>query len=95
MNIFIRNLPLDVNDEDLNDFFTEYGEVTSAQIIKDRFTGQSRGFGYVEMPDEIAARKAIKELDKGKIDGQEIIVMEARPREEKPFGKQRPSFQKR
>ena len=83
MNIYIRNLPLDVEDEDLKDFFTEYGEVSSAQIIKDKFTGMSRGFGYVEMPDDVAAGKAIKELDRGKIDGQEIGVMKAKPREQK------------
>lgn len=83
MNIYIRDLPLDVDDEDLKDFFTEYGEVSSAQIIKDRFTGFSRDFGYVEMPDDLAAIKAIKELNKGRIDGQEIVVMKAKPREEK------------
>lgn len=94
MNIMIRNLPLDVVNEDLKDFFTEYGEVTSAQIIRDRFTGFSRGFGFVEMPDEEAATKAIKELNRGKIDGQEIIVMKAKPREERINKPQRP-FQKR
>lgn len=95
MNIYIRNLPLDVDDEDLKDFFTEYGEVTSAQIIRDRHSGHSRGFGYVEMPDEIAATKAIKELDKGKIDGQEIVVMKAKPRESRPPIKHKSSFQRR
>jgi RNA recognition motif-containing protein len=83
MNIFIRNLPIDVNNEDLRDFFTEYGKVSSAQIIRDKFTGFSRGFGYVEMPDEEAAKKAIRELNRGKIDGQEIIVMKAKPKAEK------------
>jgi RNA recognition motif-containing protein len=83
MNIFIRNLPLDVNDEDLKEFFTEYGEVRSAQIIRDHYTGFSRGFGYVNMPDAEAALKAIKELDKGKVEGQVIGVMKARPKKKK------------
>jgi RNA recognition motif-containing protein len=83
MTIFIRNLPIDVNDEDLKGFFIEFGEVRSARIIKDKFTGFSRRFGYVEMTDEDAANKAIKELNLGKIDGQEIVVMKARAREER------------
>jgi RNA recognition motif-containing protein len=83
MTILIRNLPIDVINEDLKDFFTEYGKVNSAQIIRDKFTGFSRGFGFVEMPNEEAAKRAIKELNRGKIDGQEIIVMEAKPREER------------
>jgi RNA recognition motif-containing protein len=83
MTIFIRNLPLDVGDEDLKEFFIEYGEVRSAQIKRDHYTGFSRGFGYVNMPDADAALKAIKELDKGKVEGQVIQVMKARPKKRK------------
>ena len=63
MNIYVSNLSFNVQDEDLREFFTEYGEVTSAKVITDKFTGKSRGFGFVEMPDTEAAQKAISELD--------------------------------
>jgi RNA recognition motif-containing protein len=84
MNIYVSNLGFNVKDEDLKNFFTPYGEVSSAKIIMDRITGQSRGFGFVEMGDDSAAKKAITELDNGLVDGRNIKVTEARPREEKP-----------
>ena len=62
MNIFVSNLSFNVQDQDLRDFFAEYGEITSAKVILDRNTGRSRGFGFVEMSDDEAARKAIQEL---------------------------------
>ncbi|WP_018628761.1 RNA recognition motif domain-containing protein [Niabella aurantiaca] len=83
MNIYVSNLSFIVRDEDLKEFFVEYGEVSSARVITDKVTGRSRGFGFVEMPDDEAARKAIKELDGGTVDGRAIKVTEARPREEK------------
>ncbi|MCF3108814.1 MULTISPECIES: RNA recognition motif domain-containing protein [Niabella] len=83
MNIYVSNLSFIVRDEDLREFFVEYGEVSSARVITDKATGRSRGFGFVEMPDDEAARKAIKELDGGTVDGRAIKVTEARPREEK------------
>ena len=86
MNIYVSNLSFNVQDEDLKEFFTEYGEVTSAKVITDKFTGKSRGFGFVEMPDNEAAKKAIAELDGGKVEGREIKVAEARPREERGGG---------
>ncbi|HEY0679336.1 MAG TPA: RNA-binding protein [Chitinophagaceae bacterium] len=86
MNIHVSNLSFNVTDEDLKEFFTEYGEVSSAKVIMDKFTGKSRGFGFVEMPDEEAARKAISELDNGVVEGRTIRVSEARPREERPAG---------
>ncbi|HUP13359.1 MAG TPA: hypothetical protein VM187_14130, partial [Niastella sp.] len=67
----------------LEGFFAEYGEVSSARVITDKFTGKSRGFGFVEMANDEAARKAIAELDGGKVEGREIKVAEARPREER------------
>jgi RNA recognition motif-containing protein len=82
MNIYVSNLSFDVQDEDLRDFFTPYGEVTSAKIIKDKFTGKSRGFGFVEMPDDAAGSKAIAELDNGTVEGRTVRVMVAKPKEE-------------
>ncbi len=84
MNIYVSNLSFNVQDEDLREFFTPYGEVTSAKIINDKLTGKSRGFGFVEMPDNAASQKAIAELDGASVDGRNIKVMEAKPREDKP-----------
>ena len=84
MNIYVSNLSYNVQDEDLREFFTEYGEVSSAKVITDKFTGKSRGFGFVEMPDDEAARKAISELDNGVVEGRTIKVMEAKPKEPRP-----------
>ena len=84
MNIYVSNLSFNVQDEDLKDFFTEYGEVTSAKVITDKFSGKSRGFGFVEMSDDEAAKKAITELDQATVEGRNIRVMEAKPKEEKP-----------
>ena len=84
MNIYVSNLSFNVQDEDLKEFFTEYGEVTSAKVITDKFTGKSRGFGFVEMPDDAAAQKAIAELDQASVENRTIRVMEAKPKEDKP-----------
>lgn len=83
MNIYVSNLSFNVQDEDLREFFAPYGEVTSAKVISDKFTGQSRGFAFVEMSDDTAARKAIAELDQATVEGRTIKVMEARPKEER------------
>jgi RNA recognition motif-containing protein len=85
MNIYVSNLSFNVQDEDLREFFTPYGEVTSARIIMDKATGQSRGFGFVEMSDDAAAKKAIEELNNATVEGRNIKVTEARPKEDKPF----------
>lgn len=87
MNIYVSNLGFNVQDEDLKDFFVPYGEVTSAKVIMDRETGRSRGFGFVEMPDDTAARKAITELDQAMVEGRAIKVVEAKPREDRPARK--------
>ena len=84
MNIYVSNLSFNIQDEDLRGFFTPYGEVSSAKVIMDKFTGKSKGFGFVEMSDNEAAKKAITELDNGTVDGRNIKVTEARPREERP-----------
>jgi len=83
MNIYIANLSYGVNDADLKELFQEYGEVTSANVIKDRDTGRSRGFAFVEMPNDSEALKAIKELNGAEYDGKEITVNTAKPKTEK------------
>jgi RNA recognition motif-containing protein len=84
MNIYVSNLSFNVQDEDLREFFTPYGEVTSSKVINDRETGRSRGFGFVEMNDDAASKKAIAELDGATVDGRTIKVMEAKPKEDRP-----------
>lgn len=84
MNIYISNLSFKVEDSDLRQLFEEYGEVSSAKVITDRFTGRSRGFGFVEMPDNDASLKAIEELNQAEYDGKVITVNEARPKEDRP-----------
>ncbi len=86
MNMYVSNLSFNVQDEDLREFFTEYGEVTSAKVITDRETGRSRGFGFVEMSDDAAAEKAMAELNGGMVEGRAISVTIAKPREEKTGG---------
>ncbi len=83
MNIYVSNLSFNVEDEDLRSYFADYGEVSSAKVILDKATNRSRGFGFVEMPDDAAAQKAIAELDGATVDGRAIKVTEARPREER------------
>jgi RNA recognition motif-containing protein len=84
MNIYVSNLSFAVQDEDLRSYFAEYGEVTSAKVIMDKFTNRSKGFGFVEMSDDTAAQKAIQELDGATVDGRSIRVSVAKPREERP-----------
>jgi RNA recognition motif-containing protein len=86
MNIYVSNLSFNVTDEDLQDYFAEYGEVSSAKVITDKFTGKSRGFAFVEMPDDAAAQKAIQELDGASVDGRTIGVSVAKPREDRGNG---------
>jgi len=84
MNIYVSNLSFNVQDEDLREFFAPYGEVTSAKVIMDKMTNRSRGFGFVEMPDDEASRKAIAELDGATVENRTIKVMEAKPKEDRP-----------
>ena len=86
MNIFISNLSWAIKDADLRELFAEYGEISSAKVIMDRETGKSRGFGFVEMPNEEEGKKAIEELDKAEYDGKVITVNVAKPREERTGG---------
>ncbi|HNX89091.1 MAG TPA: RNA-binding protein [Paludibacteraceae bacterium] len=80
MNIYIGNLSYKVRESDLQGVIGEYGEVSSCKIIKDRETGKSKGFGFVEMTDDAAAAKAIEELNGAELDGRTLVVKEARPR---------------
>jgi len=84
MNIYVSNLGFNTRDEDLKALFTPYGEVTSAKIIMDKMTNQSRGFGFVEMSDDEASKKAIAELDGTTAENRTIKVTEARPKEDRP-----------
>ena len=77
MNIYVSNLSFNVTDDDLRGFFETYGEIKSAKVITDKFTGKSRGFGFVEMNDDEAAKTAIKELDGGVVEGRTIKVNES------------------
>ena len=79
MNVYVGNLPFSTNGADLETLFAEYGEVESAAVITDRDTGRSRGFGFVEMPDN-AANKAIENLNGSDYDGRQLTVNQARPR---------------
>ncbi len=81
MNIYIGNLPFNLDEENLREIFEEYGEVTSAKIIMDKFTGRSKGFGFVEMSDDSEANKAIQELNNAEVAGRNIKVNESKPRE--------------
>lgn len=81
MNIYVSNLSFAVRDEDLREIFAEYGEVSSAKVIMDRVSNRSRGFAFVEMPDDVAAQKAIQELDGATLDGRAVKVNVARPKE--------------
>jgi RNA recognition motif-containing protein len=94
MNIYVSNLSFAVVDEDLRSYFAEYGDVTSAKVIMDKFTNRSKGFGFVEMSDDAAANKAIAELDGATVDGRSIKVSVAKPREERPArsNNSRPSY---
>ena len=86
MNIYVSNLSFAVESDDLRGFFEEYGDVTSARVITDKETARSRGFGFVEMSDDAAAQKAISELNGASVQGRNISVTEARPKEEKTGG---------
>ncbi|MCK9450901.1 MAG: RNA-binding protein [Bacteroidales bacterium] len=84
MNIYVGNLDYNINDQDLERFFAEYGTVESAKIIIDKYNGRSKGFGFVEMSNEEEAQKAIKELNGATLENREMVVNEARPKTEAP-----------
>ncbi|ACF14057.1 RNP-1 like RNA-binding protein [Chloroherpeton thalassium ATCC 35110] len=80
MNIYVGNLSYTLTENELRDVFSEYGEVASANIIVDKYSGKSRGFGFVDMPNEADAEQAIEALNGSQLDGRSLKVNEARPR---------------
>jgi len=87
MNIYVGNLSGDVGDDDLRKAFEAFGQVTSASVIKDKFSGESRGFGFVEMPSKDEAQSAIDGLNGKDLKGQSLNINEARPRTESRGGR--------
>jgi RNA recognition motif-containing protein len=86
MRIYVGNLPYSVTEEDLREVFGEYGELASAEVIQDKFSGQSKGFGFVDMPNNSEADAAIRALNEAVVKGRKLTVNEARPRAERPRG---------
>lgn len=82
MNIYVGNLSWSMTDDDLMNLFTEHGAVTSAKILKDKMNGRSKGFGFVEMEDDEAAKAAIAALNEVEVQGRKLIVNESQPRAE-------------
>ena len=80
MNIYVGNLSFDVSEENLRQAFEPFGQVSSATIVKDKYSGQARGFGFVEMPEKAEAQAAIQNLNGKELRGQKMNVNEARPR---------------
>ena len=81
MNIYVGNLPYSATENSLRDLFEGYGQVATSKIVTDKFTGSSRGFGFIEMPNDSEAQKAIDELNGKDFEGRKIVVNESRPRE--------------
>ena len=81
MNIYVGNLSFKVSDQELMEVFEQFGDVTSAKVIKDRETGRSKGFGFVEMENDSEAQAAINKLDGTEINGRTVKVNKARPKE--------------
>ena len=90
MKLFVGGLSRDVNDDDLLKAFESFGKIDSATVVKDKFTGESRGFGFVEMPTDSEAQAAINGLNEKELKGRAIKVNEAKPREERGGGGKRP-----
>lgn len=84
MNIFVGSLPFKLQEADLREIFEEHGEVSSAKIITDKFSGRSKGFGFVEMPNDAEAQAAIDELNGAEVDGRAIVVNQAEVRRVAP-----------
>ena len=82
MNIYVGNLPYSVTEDDLRNMFGEFGEVSSVNIINDQYTGQSKGFGFVEMSNQQEAEEAISNLNDSSVQGRNIKVSQARPRKD-------------
>ena len=92
MNIYVGNLPYSVTEADLNQAFSAFGKVSSATLINDKFSGQSKGFGFVEMPDNSEADAAIKGLNETEFKGRKITVNQAKPKSDRPQRSHRPRY---
>ena len=86
MNIYVGNLSYDTDDQALREVFEKYGSVDSVNVSFDKFSGRSKGFGFIEMPDNSEAQTALDELDGKELDGRNIKVNQAKPREERGGG---------
>lgn len=84
MNIYVGNLSFNTRDEDLRQAFASHGQIASVRVISDKATGQSRGFGFVEMPNHAEAQAAISAMNGAQLQGRTITANEARPREDRP-----------
>ena len=84
IKLFVGSLPYSVNDEQLEQLFAEFGSVESAKVIIDRYSNQSKGFGFVEMGNDDEAKAAIEQLNGKEVGGRQIVVNEARPQEDRP-----------
>ncbi len=84
MNIYVGNIPRGVTETELRELFQAFGEISSASVIKDKFSGESRGFGFVEMPNKEEGQKALAALNGKDFKGRPLTVNEARPRTDKP-----------
>lgn len=84
--LYVGSLPYSTTEQELSDLFAQHGSVQSAKVITDRFTGQSRGFGFVEMATDEEAQKAIAALNGSDLGGRTLVVNEARPQEKRSFG---------
>jgi len=89
MNIYVGNLPYNVTEEELREAFSEFGEVSSVSVIMDKYSGQSKGFGFVEMENNSEAEEAIKALNESSLKGRNIKVNQAKPRDKRPQGRSR------
>ena len=85
MNIYVGNLPYTVTDDELKTVFSGFGQVMSAKIIMDKYSGRSKGFGFVEMSSDAEAQAAIKSLDNSDLKGRNLRVNEAKPRKDRPM----------
>ncbi|HLF32302.1 MAG TPA: RNA-binding protein [Xanthomonadales bacterium] len=92
MNIYVGNLPYSVTEADLNQAFSAFGKVTSVTLIMDKFSGQSKGFGFVEMANNSEADAAIKGLNETPFKGRNITVNQAKPKTDKPQRSNRPRY---
>jgi RNA recognition motif-containing protein len=84
MNIYVGNLSYEVTDDEVRDIFSPHGEISSVSIIKEKYYGQSKGFGFIEMPNQAEAEEAIKALNESELKGRNIKVNQAKPKEERP-----------